>query len=62
MEQQQPPEHQMQDDMAYTNAIVDRLVEQYLTRPPLPSQQGGLLTIERFHRLYQCVMAEGYGR
>ncbi len=62
MGQQPTHDPQIQDDAPYTNAIMERLVEQYLARTALPAPEGGALTIERFHRLYQCVLAEGYGR
>jgi hypothetical protein len=62
MEPQPTSEHPIHGIAAYTNAILDRLVEQYLTRTALPGTEQHVLTIERFHRLYQCVLAEGYGR
>ncbi len=62
MEQQHPHEPHTQDDAVYINALVDRLAEQYLARTATPAPNGAPLTIERFHRLYRCVLAEGYGR
>ncbi len=62
MEQQHTPESQMHHDTAYTQAILDRLVEQYLARTALSDTEAPPLTIERFHRLYCCIMAEGYGQ
>ncbi len=62
MEQQAKHASQIYNDAPYTTTIMDRLVEQYLARTALPVPEGGVLTIERFHRLYQCVLAEGYGR
>ncbi len=62
METQQTQEYQRHGESAYTHAILDRLVEQYLTRATLPDTEATSLTIERFHRLYCCIMAEGYGQ
>ncbi len=64
MEQQQPQELQIQvqDDAAYTSTILNRLIEHYLARIALPGAEETAFTIERFHRLYQCVLAEGYGQ
>jgi hypothetical protein len=62
MEQQHPHEPHTQDDAVYINALVDRLAAQYLARTATPGPNGAPLTIERFHRLYRCVLAEGYGR
>ncbi len=62
MEQQAKHAPQLYNDAPYTTTIMDRLVEQYLARTALPVPTGEALTIERFHRLYQCVLAEGYGR
>ncbi len=59
MIKQQPEARQTQDDTPYTNAILDRLVEQYLADAPLPGNNGEL-SITLFHRLYRYVMAEGY--
>ncbi len=62
MEQRSKYTPQIHNDAPYTTAIMERLVEQYLARTALPAPKGEALTIERFHRLYQCVLAEGYGR
>ena len=62
MEEQQTHTPQNHGDTAYTTAIVDRLAAQYLARTTLPGTDQPTLTIERFHRLYWCVMAEGYGQ
>ncbi len=62
MEHQPTPDLLIQDAAAYTTAILDRLIEQYLARTVVPSPDGAPLTIARFHRLYQWVLAEGYGR
>ena len=62
MEHQSTPELLIQDAAAYTTAILDRLIEQYLAHTVVPAPDGAPLTIARFHRLYQCVLAEGYGR
>ena len=61
MERQHPHEPQTQDNAVYITALVNRLAEQYLARTALPGPDGAPLTIERFHRLYRCVLAEGYG-
>ena len=57
---QQPGVRQAKDDVEYADAILDRLVEQYLAGSPLPGTRGQL-SIVLFHRLYRYVMAEGYG-
>lgn len=60
MTRQQMEAWQTQADTAYTNAILDRLVEHYLADSPLPGNNGEL-SITLFHRLYRYVMVEGYG-
>ncbi len=57
MEQQSKHAPEMQNDAPYTTAIMERLVEQYLAQTALPTPAGEALTIERFHRLYQHVLA-----
>ncbi len=62
MDTQPAQERQPHGDTAHTHTILDRLVEQYLARTTVPGTEATSLTIERFHRLYCCVMAEGYGQ
>lgn len=62
MEHQKTQEWQTSADEEYTNAIINRLVEHYLARRPMPGKEGEPLSIERFHRLYCAIMAEGYGK
>jgi hypothetical protein len=62
METQQTQEHQRHAESAYTDTILDHLVERYLARTTVPGTDATPLTIERFHRLYCCIMAEGYGQ
>ncbi len=61
MMKQQSEAQQATDDAAYMNAILDRLVEQYLANTPLPNNSGQL-SITLFHHLYRHVMVEGYGK
>ncbi len=58
MEQQQ----QTQGNIAYTNAIIERLRERYLNQMTLPRTDAKPLTITEFYRLYRHVIAEGYGQ
>ncbi len=59
MEQQQT-----QGNVDYVDTLLDRLLEQYLTRTALPNKEdraGRHLTPTLFHVLARCVIAEGYG-
>ncbi len=59
MEQQQT-----QGNVEYVDTLLDRLLEQYLTRTALPNKEdraGRPLTPALFHVLARCVIAEGYG-
>ncbi len=62
METQHTQERPQHGASTYPHAILNRLVEQYLARTMLPGTDGTPLAIERFHRLYLCIMAEGYGQ
>ncbi len=61
MNQQQTQDQQTQQGAVYTNEILRRLVEHYLDAESLPSKADRPLTVTLFHRLYRCVMTEGYG-
>ena len=45
----------------YADALIERLLDLYLQRTPLPDAEQKSLTVERFFRIYRCVLAEGYG-
>ena len=45
----------------YAEALIERLLDRYLQRTPLPDAEQQPLTVERFLRIYRCVLAEGYG-
>ncbi len=45
----------------YADALIERLLDLYLQRTPLPDAEQKPLTVERFFRIYRCVLAEGYG-
>ena len=57
MEQQQT-----QGDVEYLHRILGRLIENYLTHEPLPSDAWERVTIPLLHRLARSVVAEGYGQ
>ena len=46
---------------AYLHTLLQRLLEQYLTRTPLPGAAQPV-TIAQWHRLARHVAAEGYGQ
>ena len=54
-------QHQSQCDEEYEIKILERLRQLYLLRTPVPTDEGALLTIHDFYRLYRYVKAEGYG-
>lgn len=56
MEQQQTT-----TGIAYTNALMQRLMEQYLLCDMLPGDKQLPFTEQRFERLLRCLSAEGYG-
>ncbi len=45
----------------YADALIERLLDLYLQRTPLLDAEQRPLTVERFFRIYRCVLAEGYG-
>ena len=47
--------------VAYVHTLLQRLLEQYLTRTPLPGAAQPV-TIAQWHRLARHVAAEGYGQ
>ncbi len=48
-------------DRAYEDALIERLRDRYLSKTPLPGEDGTPLTLACFYRLYRAVLAEGYG-
>jgi hypothetical protein len=48
--------------VAYLHTLLQRLLEQYLTRTPLPGAAAQPVTIAQWHRLARHVAAEGYGQ
>ena len=57
MNQQQAP-----TQVEYTNTLLDRLVEHYLTATTPDQTERDRLTPVLFHKLYRAIMAEGYGQ
>ena len=45
----------------YVDALIERLLDLYLQRTPLPDADQKPLTVDRFFRVYRSVLAEGYG-
>ena len=45
----------------YADALIERLLDLYLKRVPLPDAEQQPLSVERFFRIYRCMLAEGYG-
>jgi hypothetical protein len=56
---QQP---QTKGDVAYEQALLERLRELYLQRVPFPPESETVLTINDFYRFYRYIKAEGYGQ
>ena len=50
------------DDSTYSDAIVARLTEHFLSSASVPGYADRPLTVSRFYRLYRHVLAEGYGQ
>ena len=62
MDQQQTMNQQQTPiQVEYTNTLLDRLVEHYLTAPTPRKTESVRLTPVLFHKLYRAIMAEGYG-
>lgn len=59
---QQTEIRQAQGDTQYVEAILDRLVEHYITDTELHGEDRRAITVGCFHRLWRYVIAEGYGR
>jgi len=57
MEQQQTT-----TGIAYTNALMQRLMEQFLLHDTLPGDKQLPFTEQRFERLLHCIHSEGYGK
>jgi hypothetical protein len=48
-------------DAAYTNTILERLLEHYLAGTACMERQAVAVNITRFHCLCRAVLTEGYG-
>ncbi len=54
-------EKQTQHDLEYINSVLDRLLERYLARVPIPDNEDRQIDVTLLHRLAFAVVAEGYG-
>ena len=48
--------------IAYTNALMQRLMEQFLVHDVLPGDKHLPFTEQRFELLLRCIQSEGYGK
>ena len=55
-------EQQTQQQTEWTNATLDRLVENYLSNAEVPWKDGANLSPAVFHKMLRAILAEGYGR
>lgn len=54
-------EKRTQQGIAYVDSILDRLIESYLARGPIPDNEHRQFDGTLLHRLAFAVVAEGYG-